>query len=83
MSKNIKEFSERLTIFQAGFESITKNINEQLQNIEKEINSLVENTTYLPEIKTDNKNLLNKLQELSGTIGELSMRLDRIKYEKE
>ena len=75
---SIEELSNRLEMFKKGFESITNNLSTQLQKVEAEVNQLVENTIIIPKIKDSNKEIFQKLQNISGVLGELIFRLDQL-----
>lgn len=78
---SVEEFSKRLEMFKNGFDAISSNLENQLAQVDAKVDKLVENTTIIPKIRKDNKEMFKQLQKVSGIIGELMNRLNQLEYQ--
>ncbi|MHA1870032.1 MAG: hypothetical protein ACTSXF_03705 [Promethearchaeota archaeon] len=82
MTDKIEELANKLSMFENGFKAIASNLESQLKKVDQEVKQLEANTSVIPKIKKDNKEMFKTLNSISATIGELIRRLDLMESNK-
>ncbi len=78
----IETFTKQLEAFQNGFAAISQNLQNQLDDVLKNVSKLEENTSFMPKIMKSNKEIKSAGEKLALIVDTLLTRLDGICEDK-
>jgi len=76
--QTIKEFQNKMTMFESSFTNVTKDLLNKLETLAAETTSIAENTSYLKKLKLSYDESNKRLVEMDETIEEILKRLEKI-----
>lgn len=79
--ETLKDFQNRLKMFESSFTNVTKDLLNKLDTLGAETKTIAESTSYLKRLKESYDESNKKLKDMDEVIEELMKRLDRISEE--